>query len=176
MAKAAAKAMKSSICVCGDDAWSHKAQADAASMVRDVEGVGLDAEEQNGNQHQNGTSHGVKEELDRGIHAARSTPNTDEEVHRDEGEFPEDVEQEEILREEDAHHAYFQKEEEDHEVLHAVFHGCPCGEDGDRREEGGEQDKKNAQTIHGEIIVDVPASDSDPRVFGFQLQVRASIR
>ena len=99
------------------------------------EGVALNAKPDDGKQHQNGTSHRVEEELDGGIDAARSAPDADQEVHRHEGEFPEDVEQEQVLREEDAHHADFQQQEEDHEILDAVFDGCPRGEDGDGREE-----------------------------------------
>jgi hypothetical protein len=72
----------------------------------------------------------------------------DEEVHRNEGEFPEDVEQEQILREENAKHAHFQQEEEHHEIFDALLDRLPRGEDGDGGQEGGQQNKQNAQAIH----------------------------
>ena len=54
----------------------------------------INAEPQNCQQHKDGTRHGIKEELDRRINTARSAPDADQEIHRDEREFPEDIEEE----------------------------------------------------------------------------------
>ena len=113
--------------------------------------LAVDAQPQDGQQHQDRASHRVEEELDRRINAARSAPDADQEVHRHQGEFPEDVEQEQILRQEDTHHAHFEQQEEDHEVLDALFDRRPGGEDRDRRQEGGQQDQQDAQAIHAQV-------------------------
>ncbi len=55
----------------------------------------------------------VQEELDRGVFLARAAPDADQEVHRQEHDFPEHVEQEEIERAEHAQHAGFQQQEQD---------------------------------------------------------------
>ena len=141
IAKAAAKARNS-------HNWIFAGMPPCAINVRHREGVACDAKPEDGKQHQDGTSHRVQEELDRGIQAARAAPDADQEVHRDEGEFPEDVEQEQVLRQEHAHHAHFQQQEEDHEILDAVLHRRPRGEDGDGRQEGRQQDEQDAQAVH----------------------------
>ena len=141
MAKAAAKARNSQSCgVRIDAALGHQ--------VRHREGALVDAQPQDGQQHQDGAGHGVQEELDGGVDAARSAPDADQEVHRDEREFPEDVEQEQVLRQEDAHHAHFQQQEEEHEILDALFDRRPGGQDGDGGQEGGQQHQQDAQAVH----------------------------
>ena len=59
-----------------------------------IERTGLCVQENNGGQHKNRTDHRVQEELNRGVDAAIMTPNTDEEVHRYQHNFPEHVEKE----------------------------------------------------------------------------------
>ena len=85
MAKAAAKARNSQI-------WMPAGMPPLAIRSGTREGALVDAQPQDGQQHQDGTSHRVQEELDGGIDAARSAPDADQEVHRHQGEFPEDVE------------------------------------------------------------------------------------
>ena len=85
----------------------------------------VDAQPQDRQQHQDRACHGVQEELDRRIHTLRAAPDADQEIHRHEREFPEDVEQEQVLRQENAHHADFEQQEEDHEFLDALFDRRP---------------------------------------------------
>ena len=54
----------------------------------------------------------VQEKLDRRIFAARAAPDADEEIHRQQHHFPEDVEQEEVERQKRADHARFQEQEQ----------------------------------------------------------------
>ena len=63
----------------------------------------------------------VEEELDGGVLAARAAPDADQEVHRQEHHFPEDVEQEEVERDEDAHHAGLQQQEQDEVALDVLL-------------------------------------------------------
>ena len=80
-------------------------RADEVAHVGEVEGQQRDQDEHAAEQR-------VEEELDGGILAARPAPDADEEVHRQQHHFPEDVEQEEVQRQERAEHARFQEQEE----------------------------------------------------------------
>ena len=71
-----------------------------------------EVETQHGDQDEHAAEQGVEEELDGGIFAARPAPDADEEVHRQQHHFPEDVEEEEIEREERAEHAGFEDQEQ----------------------------------------------------------------
>ena len=48
-----------------------------------------------------------------------AAPDADDEVHRHEHDFPEDVEEEEVESQEHAQHAHLEHEEGDHVLLHA---------------------------------------------------------
>ena len=62
----------------------------------------VEVEEQDRQEHQHGTEQGVQEEFDGCIELARAAPDADQQVHRHEHGFPEDEEQEEIQRHENA--------------------------------------------------------------------------
>ena len=55
-------------------------------------------------QHEDRSRHGEDEELDRSVDAAGTSPDADDEVHRDQGDLPEDIEQEEIEGDKGADH------------------------------------------------------------------------
>ena len=74
--------------------------------------VGAEIEGDHRQQHQHAAEECIQEKLDGCILTPRTTPDADEEVHREEHHFPEDVEQEEVQRHEDAHHARIEKQEE----------------------------------------------------------------
>jgi hypothetical protein len=78
----------------------------------------------NGDQDEHAAQERVQEELDGGVLAARPAPDADQEVHRQEHHFPEDVEEEEVQRQERPQHARFQDQEQGavalHEPLRAV--------------------------------------------------------
>ena len=71
--------------------------ASPSDQLWNGEGVAINTEPQDGKQHQDGACHGVKEELNGCIHAPRTTPDADQEIHRHQGELPEDVEEEKVL-------------------------------------------------------------------------------
>ena len=85
----------------------------------------VDHQPQDRQQHQYRASHGVQEKLDGSVDAPRPAPNTDQEIHRHQGKLPKDVEQEQVLGEENARHADFEQQEEDHELAHPIFDGRP---------------------------------------------------
>ncbi len=69
-------------------------------------------------------ANGVQEELDGGVDAAVVAPDADQEVHRHQRDFPEHVEQEQVLRDEDADQAEFEQQQEREEFLDAVLDGA----------------------------------------------------
>ena len=98
-------------------------------QVGQVEGAGLQAHVEDRQQHQHRAGHGEDEELDRRIDAPLTAPHADQEVHRDQGEFPEDEEQHQVGGQENAQHARFEQQEEEHKALHPLLDGIPGGED-----------------------------------------------
>jgi hypothetical protein len=80
-----------------------------------VPGLVVDVDDRR--QHQHRAGHGVEEELDGGVDAAVVAPDADQEVHRHQADFPEDVEEEQVLRQEDADQAEFQQQQEGVEFL-----------------------------------------------------------
>ena len=108
-------------------------------QIRDREASLIDSQPEDGKQHQDRACHRVQEELERRIDASWAAPDADQEVHRHQRELPEDVEQEQVLRDEYARHADFQQQEEDHELAHPGIYRLPGGEDRDRREERRQQ-------------------------------------
>src|SRR5271166_6340877 len=82
-----------------------------------VEAAGAGIEPQDCGQHEHRRDHGVQEELDRGVDPAAMAENADDQRHRDERRFPEEVKQEQIERDEDADHRRLKHQHEDEEFL-----------------------------------------------------------
>ena len=82
-------------------------------------------EPDDGDEHQHAARHRVEDELDRGVDAALVAPDPDEEIHRNQHRVPEDVEQEQVERDEDADHGGFEREHEERELAHARIRPTP---------------------------------------------------
>ena len=152
MAKARKKAPNSSSSVCGREAIDARI-ADQAQNVRQVERAGRVVEPQDRHQHQDRAEHRVQNEFHRGVDAALVAPHADHEIHRDQHQFPEDEEEEQIERDENADHGRLDHQQRDEEALHVFVDRFPGAENGDRREERGEQDEKQADAVHAEVVV-----------------------
>ena len=109
-------------------------------------------EEQHAQQHQHGAEQGVEEELDGGVEPARAAPDSDQQIHRHQHGFPEDEEQEEVQRHEDAEHAGLQHQEPRVVFLDAGIDRGPGGEDCDDSEERGQHDEQERDAINAEVI------------------------
>ena len=84
--------------------------------------LGDDEQGDERHEHQRRTEHRVEEELQRGVLAVLATPHADHEVHRQQHDFEEDEEQDEVLGDERAGHAGLQHQHQDEERLR----GCPA--------------------------------------------------
>ncbi len=112
-------------------------------------------------QDEDAAEQGVEEELDGGVLAARAAPDADQEVHGQEHDFPEDVEQEEIQRQERAQHAGFQKQKQ-HAVAADETVDLPASDHGQKRQHCGQDHERHADAVGAHVVVDVEVRD--PRI------------
>ncbi len=113
-------------------------------------------------EHQDASHHREEEELDGRIDPVRAAPYPDEEVHGDQHQFPEDVEENEIQGAQGADHRRFQKEEGDVIFLDLVLDRLPGAEDAKDGEEGGEHHQEHADAVYAEKIADPPFREPLP--------------
>ena len=135
-----------------------------AQDVRQVERAGLAIEPQDGDQHQDRAEHRVQNEFHGGVDAALVAPHADHEIHGDQRQFPEDEEQEEVERNENADHGRLDHQQRDEEAFHIFTDRFPGAENGDRREERGQQDEKEADAVHAQVVMNRVADPS--AIFG----------
>ncbi len=95
---------------------------------------------QNRQEHQDRAGQRVQEKLYRGVEAALAAPDADQEIHRHEHYFPENVEEDEVEGHENAEHAGLQQEKQDVIFFFAFFDCGPGRENRERAEDGGEHD------------------------------------
>jgi hypothetical protein len=105
-------------------------------------------------QHEDRSRHGEDEELDRCIDAAGPAPDADDEVHRDQGDLPEHVEQEKIEGHEGADHPGGQQKKSYVERFDVLDVERPRGEDDDRQEECGEEHEQQRDAVDTDVVVD----------------------
>jgi hypothetical protein len=94
--------------------------APARADVDQVERPLREAVDDDRGQHQQRPSHRVEDELERGAEPARAAPHADEHVERDQHRLEEGVEQEQVLRGEDADDRAVEQEHQAHVGAHAV--------------------------------------------------------
>jgi hypothetical protein len=109
MANATKNARKSSNCF---GVAEHQAARLDKTERRVIEGARLVVQVDDGGEHQHRAGHRVEEELDGRVDAPLVSPDADQEVHRDERDFPEHVEKEQVERCEDADYSEFQEKQE----------------------------------------------------------------
>src|SRR6266850_8271987 len=73
-----------------------------------------------GNQHQDGSDHRIKDELHGRVDPPLAAPYADQEIHWNEHHFPEDVKEKEIQRCENADHSRLQEKHENEVLLQAI--------------------------------------------------------
>ena len=73
---------------------------------------GHDVEPDDRRQHDEAAEEAVEQELHCGVLTLWAAVGPDDEVHRDQDGFEEDVEEEDVERDEDAHHAALQSEDQ----------------------------------------------------------------
>ncbi len=121
-------------------------------------------------QHQDAAERRVEEELDRRVDPPLAPPDADDEEHRDQHRFPEEVEDEEILRDERAQHRELDQEHHRVEELDVLRDRRECAGDDQRAQERGQRDQQDAHPVDADVVVDAPVGN--PRDPGLELQPR----
>ncbi len=123
----------------------------------------VEVQEQHGKQHQHRAEQRVEEELDGGVKFSRAAPDADQQIHGDQHGFPENEEEEEIERHEDAQHAGLQDQKPDVVFLHPVLDRGPRGEDRNPAQQRGQHDQQEGNAVDAE---DVAGADRRDPVVG----------
>ncbi len=123
----------------------------------DIGGARIEIHPEDGEQHQHRAEQGVEEELHAGVNAPLATPHADDEIHRDQAAFEEDVEQHKVERTEHADHQRLEDQERDHVLAHPLLDRGPGRQDAERHEARGEHDEQHRNAIHPHVVGDVAA-------------------
>ncbi len=116
--------------------------------------VGDPGHGQDRRQHQDRAQQRVEEELVGGVDAALAAPDPDDQEHRDQLAFEEQVEDDQVERAEDADHQRLEHQERDHVLEHAVLDRRPAGRDAERQEEGGQQDEQDREAVDPHAVAE----------------------
>ena len=119
---------------------------------RNVGGAGGEINPQHRQQHQQRAEQGVEEELEAGINAPLAAPDADDEEHRNQPAFEEDVEQEQVERRENTHHQRFQRQESDHVFRHAGLDRLPACQNAERQQQAGEHHEQHRNAVDAHVI------------------------
>ncbi len=124
---------------------------------------GRKVEVEEGHQHQERAERREEEELHRGVDPPLPPPHPDDEIHGDEGDLPEYVEEEEIHGEKHPHHPGLHEEHEGVEGLLMLLDVVEGAQDGDGGGEGGEHHHEEADPVQRHRIAHPPACDPGDR-------------
>ena len=103
------------------------------------------------NQHQQRADEGIEEELDGGVHPARSAPHADDDEHRQQHRFPKHVEEHTVERREHPDHQAFEDQERRHVLRHALLDVLPAGNHDQHGGKGGQQNQRHRNTIDADV-------------------------
>ena len=123
-----------------------------------VERAGLEVERDDADQHEHRAEQRVEEELHRRVLTSGTAPLGDQEVHGDEHELPEHVEQYEVESQEDAVGAYLQQEQH-REVELRLGLDLPRRDDREKRQQSREDQHRQGDTVDCHRVVDVDLGD-----------------
>src|SRR5947209_1950710 len=119
-----------------------------------------EVEHQETNQHENAAKECIQQEFPCRVDASRypvldslTPPNTDQQEHRGQLDFPEEEEEKQIEGQEDTHHASFQDEQQRHIFFDAYL--LPAANDSEHRQQRVENDHWQAKPVNPQEIVDL---------------------
>jgi hypothetical protein len=115
-------------------------------------------------QHQQRTHQRVQEELDRRIYPVGAAPDADDDEHRNQRGFEEDVEQQAVERAEHADHQAGQDQEGAHVLRDPLLNHPPAGYHHQHRDERGQRQEPQRQAIDAQRVADAETVDPG-RVF-----------
>ncbi|MNS66000.1 hypothetical protein D3C72_991940 [compost metagenome] len=128
-------------------------------QVGQLEAAALHVQVDQRHQHQHRAEEGVQEELQRGVDAARAAPDTDDQEHRDQHRLEEHVEQHRVGGGEDTDGDAFQDQEGGHVLVDALVDRAPGADQRQHRHQRGEQDQRDRNAVHAQVVADVVGGD-----------------
>ena len=123
--------------------------------IENFETTGLVVHVDQGDQHEHRPQKCVQEELEGGVDPARPSPDPDDQEHRDQHRFEEDVEQNGVQRGEHTDHQAFHDQEGSHVLGNPILHHLPAGDHHQQGHERGEQDQRHGEPIHAQVIIGI---------------------
>ncbi len=129
---------------------------------------------QDGDQHQQAPRHGEEEKLDGRIDLSFAAPDADQQIHRDEHDLPEDVEEEEVMGEKRAEDAGGQQQQGSAEQRPVGLDALPRAEHHDRQQQDRQQHQRHGDAVDGQVVSD--AETGDPGDDGIVDQREAAVR
>ena len=134
---------------------------------RDVGGAGLPVHRHDREQHQHRAEQRVEEELEARVDAPLAAPHPDDQEHRDQAGFEEQVEQHEVERAEHADHQRFEHEEGDHVFLDAAARSLSQeARMHKRHQERGQDHEQHRDAVDAHLVVDRRRASPRPRRTG----------
>ena len=130
--------------------------ADPRAVVPALVGEGRG---QDRDQHQERPDERVQDELDRGVDPVGAAPDADDQVHRDQDDLPEDVEQEHVQGDEHADHPDLEDEERDHVFLDPGLDRLEARQDRDPRQGGRQDHERHGQAVRTDDVADPEVRD-----------------
>jgi hypothetical protein len=121
---------------------------------RNVSGAGIPVQRHDRQQHQHRAKQRIKEELERGIDPARTAPHPDDQKHRDQAAFEEQVEQHQIECGEGTDHQRFQKQERHHVFAHPHGDRFPARHDAEWHQGGGQDHERQRNAVDAHVVGD----------------------
>ena len=113
-------------------------------------------------QHEHRADHGVHEELHRGINFALVAKNSNQQRHRDQSGFPEEVKEKQIKRREHADQRRFHDQEQDEKFLHPVVNRIPGNQNAQRRKKCGQYHQPQRDAVDPHVVMDVGSQNPLP--------------
>ena len=138
--------------------------------IRHIERPGQVVEPQDRDQHQDRAEHGVQNKFHRGINPPVVPPDSDQEIHGDKRQFPEKEKEEQVERNKHADHGRLNDQQSDEKSFYVFANGLPGAENRKRRQKCCQQNEKQADAVHAQVIMNVCAGD--PVVIFLELILR----
>ena len=132
----------------GDDMTSYQL------IVAKLAKIAIEIQHQNRDQHQHAAKHRVEEKLDRRIFPPRTSPDTDQKIHRKEHHFPEDKKQEKVECQENSQHSCLQNQEQDTVGFDMLF-DRPTGTHREHADKGCENKQRETDSVHSHVVLNI---------------------
>src|SRR5579864_1418321 len=113
-------------------------------------------------QHQQAAKLGEQKKLRRGVHAALVSPDGDEKIHRDQHQFPGEVEKKQIDREEDADDSSENPQQIEVEKSDAPRNFGPGRQHGYDTQKQSQQHEQKAEAVHRQVELNAKLGNPAP--------------